>query len=130
MLRAIPLPRHRQLRANFAYDLCVRRIKRSDLSGVDLSAGAWPAAGQSDPCADAYRLRERFRAFGFREMSFLPGYGLANTSWPRRSRRAGGYSHGRPARQLRRRPAGSRLRIVDEHGGELPEREVGEITLG
>jgi fatty-acyl-CoA synthase len=131
-LRAIS--RHRatvSFAPNFAYDLCVRRINDRDLSGVDLSC--WRVAGCGAEPIHAPTLTafaERFRAFGFREMSFLPGYGLAEhvvaaTFAPR----------GRPIRTDG--PLVScgvalpdhRLRIVDEHGGELPEREVGEITL-
>jgi fatty-acyl-CoA synthase len=73
---------------------------------------------------------ERFGAFGFRETSFLPGYGLAEhvvaaTFAPRgRPIRTDGplVSCGGPLPD-------HRLRIVDEHGRQVPEREVGEITL-
>jgi fatty-acyl-CoA synthase len=109
----------------------VRRIKDRDLSGVDLSC--WRVAGCGAEPIHAPTLAafaDRFRAFGFRETSFLPGYGLAEhvvaaTFAPRgRPIRTDGplVSCGVPLPD-------HRLRIVDEHGGELPEREVGEITL-
>ena len=73
---------------------------------------------------------ERFAPFGFRETSFLPGYGLAEhvvaaTFVPRDRRlRTDGalVSCGVPLPD-------HRLRIVDDSGIELAEREVGEITL-
>jgi fatty-acyl-CoA synthase len=116
---------------NFAYDLCVRRIKASDLAGVDLSC--WRVAGCGAEPIHAPTLAafaERFSAVGFRDTSFLPGYGLAEhvvaaTFAPRdRSIRTDGtlVSCGVPL-------PGHRLRIVSEDGVEVPEREVGEILL-
>lgn len=116
---------------NFAYDLCVRRVKESDLDGVDLSR--WRVAGCGAEPIHAPTLAafaDRFRAFGFRETSFLPGYGLAEhvvaaTFAPRgRPVRTDGalVSCGMPL-------PGHRLRIADEQGADLPEREVGEIRL-
>jgi fatty-acyl-CoA synthase len=131
-LRAIS--RHRatvSFAPNFAYDLCVRRVKMSDLDGVDLSC--WRVAGCGAEPIHAPTLAafaERFRSAGFRETSFLPGYGLAEhvvaaTFAPReRSIRTDGalVSCGVPL-------PGHRLRIVGENGADLPEREVGEILL-
>ncbi len=131
-LRAIS--RHRatvSFAPNFAYDLCVRRVKDVDLAGVDLSC--WRVAGCGAEPIHAPTLSafaERFAAFGFRETAFLPGYGLAEhvvaaTFAPR----------GRPIRTDSALVScgapfpDHRLRIVDDHGGELPERAVGEIML-
>ena len=78
-LRAIS--RHRatvSFAPNFAYDLCVRRVKDADLAGVDLSC--WRVAGCGAEPIHAPTLAafaDRFRAVGFRETSFLTGYGLA-----------------------------------------------------
>jgi fatty-acyl-CoA synthase len=131
-LRAIS--RHRatvSFAPNFAYDLCVRRVKMSDLEGVDLSC--WRVAGCGAEPIHAPTLAafaERFRSAGFRETSFLPGYGLAEhvvaaTFAPRdRPIRTDGalVSCGVPL-------PGHRLRIVNENGADLSEREVGEILL-
>ena len=131
-LRAIS--RHRatvSFAPNFAYDLCVRRVKDVDLAGVDLSC--WRVAGCGAEPIHAPTLAafaERFAAFGFRETAFLPGYGLAEhvvaaTFAPR----------GRPIRTDSALVScgapfpDHRLRIVDDDGGELPERAVGEIML-
>ena len=78
-LRAIS--RHRatiSFAPNFAYALCVRRMKDRDLEGLDLSS--WRVAGCGGepihaPTVTAFA--ERFAPVGFRETSFLPSYGLA-----------------------------------------------------
>jgi fatty-acyl-CoA synthase len=116
---------------NFAYDLCVRRVRDTDLADLDLSC--WRVAGcGAEPihAATLAAFADRFRAAGFREESFLPGYGLAEhvvaaTFAPRgrRIRTDGGLvSCGVPL-------PGHALRIVDDSGAELPEREVGQIVL-
>src|SRR5439155_402827 len=61
---------------NFAYDLCVRRVK--DLSGLDLSA--WRVAGcGAEPIhpGTLAAFAEKFAPVGFSDTSFLPCYGLA-----------------------------------------------------
>ena len=90
-LRAIT--RHRgtvSFAPNFAYDLCVRRVK--DLSGLDLSS--WRVAGCGaepihPPTLAAFT--EKFAPAGFRDTSFLPCYGLAEhvlaATFPPRGRR-------------------------------------------
>ena len=139
---------------NFAYDLCVRRIKDRDLEGVDLSC--WRVAGCGAEPIHAPTLAafaEKFRTVGFRETSLLPSYGLAEhvlaATFPPRDR--GPRVEQVPADDVNERrmaiplegdeqPAvtlvscgrslpGHQIRIVDEHGRELSERHVGEITL-
>jgi fatty-acyl-CoA synthase len=116
---------------NSAYDLCVRRIKDADLAGVDLSC--WRVAGCGAEPIHAPTLAafaDRFSAVGFRETSFLTGYGLAEhvvaaTFAPL----------GRPLRtdgelvSCGRALPDHRIRIVDEGFREVPERGVGEIAL-
>jgi fatty-acyl-CoA synthase len=131
-LRAIS--RHRatvSFAPNFAYDLCVRRVKDLDLERVDLSC--WRVAGCGAEPIRAPTLAafaDRFAAVGFRETSFLTGYGLAEhvvaaTFAPR----------GRPLRtdgelvSCGRVLPDHRIRIVDERFCEVPEHGVGEITL-
>jgi fatty-acyl-CoA synthase len=116
---------------SFAYDLCVRRVRDADLADLDLSC--WRVAGCGAEPIHAPTLgafADRFRAVGFRETSFLPGYGLAEhvvaaTFAPRdRPIRTDGslVSCGAPL-------PGHRLRIVGEGEVELPERGIGEIVL-
>jgi len=96
---------------NFAYELCVAAIKDRDLSGVDLSCWRVAGCGQSHPCADLTAFAERFRAFGFREMSSsgvrAPEHVVARRSAARR------LSHGRPLAAAARCRI-IRLRIVEE----------------
>jgi fatty-acyl-CoA synthase len=129
-LRAIT--RHRatvSFAPNFAYDLCVRRVK--DLDGLDLSS--WRIAGCGaepihPPTLAAFA--RKFAPVGFRETSFLPSYGLAEhvlaaTFAPR----------GRPLRTENSLVScgaplpGHAIRIVDEDKQPVPERRVGEILL-
>jgi fatty-acyl-CoA synthase len=120
---------------NFAYDLCVRRVKDRDLDGLDLSA--WRVAGCGAEPIQAATLEAfagKFAGVGFRRTSFLPSYGLAEhvlaaTFAPRdrevRRERTGDQpivSCGSPF-------PGHDLRVVDDSGAVLPERSVGEIIL-
>ena len=139
---------------NFAYDLCVRRVKERDVDALDLSS--WRVAGCGAEPVNARTLQafaEKFARAGFRATSFLPSYGLAEHVLaatigvrgraPRvetvraddlaDSRRTVGVP---PADEsaLRlvscgRPLAGHALRILREDGSDAGMREVGEITL-
>ena len=154
-LRAIS--RHRatiSFAPNFAYALCVRRVKDRDLEGLDLSC--WRVAGCGGEPIHAPTLTafaEKFAPVGFRETSFLPSYGLAEhvlaATFAPRGRRprvekmpADDLTEWRPAGldngtadsaamlvSCGRPFPGHRLRIVDQHERELPEGQVGEIAL-
>ncbi len=137
---------------NFAYDLCVRRVKDRDLEGLDLSA--WRIAGCGAEPIHAPTLAafaEKFAPAGFRASSFVPSYGLAEhvvaaTFAPlNRPPRvdmvdAEDLTDRRIARATPRgqtvavvgcgRPFPDHdIRIMTEQGREASEREVGEITL-
>ena len=138
---------------NFAFDLCVRRLKDRDLVGLDLSA--WRVAGCGSEPIHASTLAafaRKFAAVGFRETSLFPSYGLAEyvlaATFPPRGRRprtdvvSSTDLHERriatPARSddstvtlvsCGRPFPGHRMRIVDDAGRPLPERQVGEIVL-
>ena len=151
-LRAIT--RHRatvSFAPNFAYDLCVRRVK--DLDGLDLSS--WRIAGCGaepihPPTLAAFA--EKFGPVGFRDTSFLPCYGLAEhvlaATFPPRGRRprtervsAEALTGQRVAVPHDGKGAsvalvscgsalpGHRLKIVGEDGRSVGERHVGEILL-
>ena len=154
-LRAIT--RHRgtiSFAPNFAYDLCVRRVKDRDLDGLDLSS--WRVAGcGAEPIhpATLAAFGEKFGPVGFRDTGFLPCYGLAEhvlaATFPPRGRRP--RTESVSAEQLTgRRVAvphdgtgaslalvscgsalpGHRLQIVGDDGRPVAERHVGEILLG
>jgi fatty-acyl-CoA synthase len=149
------LTRHRgtiSFAPNFAYDLCVRRVK--DLSGLDLSS--WRVAGcGAEPVhpGTLAAFAEKFEPVGFRDTSFLPSYGLAEhvlaATFPQRDRSvrvervaANDLADRRvavdatdgngPTTSLISCGSalpGHRLVIADEHGQALPERHLGEIRL-
>jgi len=151
-LRAIT--RHRatvSFAPNFAYDLCVRRVK--DLSRLDLSS--WRVAGCGaepihPPTLAAFA--EKFGPVGFRDTSFLPCYGLAEhvlaATFPPRGRRPRievvsadeltaervAVPHDGQGPPVSLVSCGSplpghRLQIVGEDGRPVKERHVGEILL-
>ncbi|GAA1500638.1 hypothetical protein GCM10009760_62430 [Kitasatospora kazusensis] len=66
---------------NFAFDLCVRRAKDTELEGLDLSAVELTFTGAEPVRAETIaRFTERFGPYGFREESFYPCYGLAEAT--------------------------------------------------
>ena len=138
---------------NFAYELCARRIPEEDVRGLDLSS--WRVAlNGAEPVSlvsiDAFV--RRFEKHGFRRTALTPVYGLAEATLAvtfsdlgsdyviddverealyrdGQARIAGPsapsvrlVSVGRPGWQ-------TDLRIVDDDGRSLPERQVGEIVL-
>jgi len=63
---------------NFAFELCVRKIKDSELEGIDLSS--WEVAfngAENVRAATVTAFEERFAALGFRRSASFPCYGLA-----------------------------------------------------
>jgi len=134
---------------NFAYELCRRRVKSSQVESLDLSR--WRVAGcGAEPIRPEtlQQFAEYFAPAGFRSSSFLPSYGLAEHSL------AVTFAHGglhvdivdaeRLVRESRAVPVvnGSAsvrvvrcgrgfpdhaIRIVDETFHDLPERHVGQI---
>jgi len=66
---------------NFAYELCARKIAPEDLAGLDLSRWRVAFNGAEPVRAEALeRFAEAFAPAGFRSSSFLPCYGLAETT--------------------------------------------------
>src|SRR5207244_2719987 len=148
-LRAIS--RHRgtiSFAPNFAYDLCVRRVKDNDLQNLDLSC--WRIAGcGAEPVhpPTLVAFAQRMSRVGFRQTSFLPSYGLAEhvvaATFPPRGRapRVQIVSvDGLTERRIVEAPAsgpsmelvscgtplpGHRLAVVDEDGASRPDGQVG-----
>jgi acyl-CoA synthetase (AMP-forming)/AMP-acid ligase II len=66
---------------NFAYDLCVRKIKPDDLVGLDLSRWAVAVNGAEPIRLETQdRFSAAFGAAGLRDTVFCPGYGLAEAT--------------------------------------------------
>ncbi|MBT9316389.1 fatty acyl-AMP ligase [Leptothoe spongobia] len=66
---------------NFAYDLCVRRIRESQKEGLDLRG--WQSAGNAAEPINPRVMREFYEAFkdcGFAWETFSPAYGLAEAT--------------------------------------------------
>jgi 1-acyl-sn-glycerol-3-phosphate acyltransferase len=66
---------------NFAFELCVRKVKDEDIKGLDLSS--WRAVlNGAEPVNPATldRFSERFAKYGFRPEALLPVYGLAEAT--------------------------------------------------
>ena len=140
---------------NFAFELCVRKISDDAMEGVDLSR--WRVAinaGEPVLAATLERFSERFRPWGFDRRSFMPFYGLAESSvaltyppfWRGpvvdRIERAAFESRGQavPSGHTASRDVldfvgnglalpGHEVRVVGEGGEELPERVRGRIVF-
>ncbi len=139
---------------NFAYQLCVKRIKDAELEGLDLSA--WERAYNAAEFIHADTVRhftERFQPHGFERDTWRPAYGMAemvvgisirDRNDPLRletiSRSA--LASKRQALPLHesgpdaltvlsvgRVLRGIDIRIVDDEGHVLGERHEGEILL-
>jgi len=138
---------------NFAYELCLRRVKPSQIAALDLST--WRVAGCGAEPIRASTLQafaDQFRTAGFRADSFVPSYGLAEHSLAVAVARQGiqidlvdadrlvhdSVAVTAPADAPDSMPAvrlvgcgrpfpGHEIRIVDERGETLPDRHVGRI---
>jgi fatty-acyl-CoA synthase len=66
---------------NFAYALCVKRVRDKDVAGLDLSS--WRVAGCGAEPIRAGNLRnfaEKFASIGFSHRALLPCYGMAEST--------------------------------------------------
>ncbi|MFI0371291.1 fatty acyl-AMP ligase [Actinomadura sp. 1N219] len=143
---------HMSFAPNFAFELCVRKVRDEELAGLDLSR--WHLAGCGSEPIDPRVLdafADRFASAGFRREALAPVYGLAEATVyvsgrpgrPPVTRRvdlealaAGAFTPaapGRPAREVVScgAPTGTcEIRIVDPASHEvLPEGRLGEIWL-
>lgn len=134
---------------NFAYDLCLRRVKPAQVADLDLSC--WRVAGcGAEPIRPdtLHAFAERFASAGFRPSAFVPSYGLAEHSLAVTMAVDGVIVDRVDAARLRREsvavPAssttsavrlvscgrpfpGHEIKVVDERGTSLPDRHVGHI---
>jgi acyl carrier protein len=137
---------------NFSYELCSRKIPDSAIEGLDLSA--WRVAinaGEAVHPETLAHFAERFKPYGFRPESYVPCYGLAESTvalaFPPINRppvidtirrdlfetegRAQPADPGDP-NVIRfvangRPMPGHEIRLVDEQGNVLGERQQGRV---
>ncbi|MCC6077416.1 AMP-binding protein [Pseudomonas sp. GCM10022188] len=139
---------------NFAYDLCVRRLADKELSGLDLSSWRLAANGAEPVSPDTLgRFADCFARYGLRREILTPAYGLAEATVglavpppgrgvqvdrvarePFMTRGLAEPAAADDAQALRFvscGPAlpGHALRIVDDAGVPLAERQVGHLEF-
>jgi 1-acyl-sn-glycerol-3-phosphate acyltransferase len=138
---------------NFGYELCLRRLREESMEGLDLSSWRVALNGAEQVSATTIeRFSDRFGSHGFRPETMMPVYGLAENSlgvtFPPLGRRPVIDSiqrdelmhHGRAVRAdegvtpFRVVACGQPLarhevRITDEGGRELPDRQVGRLQF-
>ena len=139
---------------NFAYELCLKKIKDKDIEGLDLSA--WRVALNGAEAVNpttVKRFIDRFAQYGFRPQTMLPVYGLAESTvglaFPPlgrppvidRIQRDSLMHHGKavPAHEdddnalafvASGQPlSGHEIRIVDDRHRELPDRQEGHLQF-
>ncbi len=131
---------------NFAYGLCLKRVKDAELEGVDLSGWRYALNGAEPVSLETLRrFTERFGRWGFQPGAMRPVYGLSEASlavtFPVAGR--GPYALNVDARVLaaeRRAVEGTRpvvsvgrplpgfeVQVRDSLGHEVPERHVGRV---
>ncbi|WIG93280.1 fatty acyl-AMP ligase [Myxococcus sp. SDU36] len=131
---------------NFAYGLCLKRVKDAELEGVDLSSWRHALNGAEPVSMDTLRrFSERFERWGFSARALRPVYGLSEASlavtFPPEGRgpRALGVDAGLLAREGRVTEgsralvsvgmpvAGFEVEVRGETGEVLAERCVGQV---
>lgn len=139
---------------NFGFELCLKKIDKRDIDGLDLSSWrlAFNGAEPVSPLT-VTQFTERFRSYGFRPEVMAPVYGLAESSVglafpPPASpplidsiERQAFMEHGKAMtaaeddthclRFVSCGPplAGHHIRIVDANDVELPERQEGRLQF-
>ena len=136
---------------SFAYDICQRRVKPSQVAALDLSK--WRVAGcGAEPIRPdtLQQFADYFAPAGFRASSFFPCYGLAEHSLAVsfaqggievdtvdaeqlvRQSRAVPVVNGSPSVRIvrcGRAFPGHAIRIVDDGFADVPDRHVGSIIV-
>lgn len=139
---------------NFAYEICVHRLKDDEFSGLDLSSWRVALNGAEPVNPDTIeRFTSRFARFGFKREAMTPVYGLAESSValaiPPHGRGpvVDRIDRERFARERRAAPAapddagalrfvacgrplpGHEIRIVDDGGHEIPDGSEGRLQF-
>jgi fatty-acyl-CoA synthase len=139
---------------NFAYDLCIRKIDSNRLEGLDLSSWRIAANGAEKVYPRTLvEFSKRFAAYGFKQETLLPVYGLAESTVgltipplgrPFRidqidrktfeEKKEAHPSTGSEKETLSfvscgRPMAGHEIEIIDENGKVLPECHIGQLAF-
>jgi acyl-CoA synthetase (AMP-forming)/AMP-acid ligase II len=134
---------------DFAYGLCVSKVKDRDLEGVDLSHWKIAFNGAEPIRPEGLReFAERFAPWGFRAEALTPVYGLAEaglavtfsdpqapplvSEFDRRLLSERGRAVPGPGRRLAsvgRAVPGLEVTVRDERGRQAPEGHVGRIVV-
>ncbi len=137
---------------NFAYELCLKRIKEEELAGIDLSSLRVVFNGAEQVSSSTItKFNQRFLSHGFNPDSFMPVYGLAENSlgltFPKLGRgplvdsidrekflRDRVSVPSKDKNSLKFLSCGQPLenfqvKIVDEQGKELASRQIGQIQF-
>ena len=119
----------------FAYNLCVRKVRDEELDGVDLSHVRLLLNGaEPTDVEECRRFEERFASAGLRRGVVTPCYGLAEHALavsmapPRVDipvRRVEDVTAGSTGPPLR----GTEIRIVDPTGRDVADETIGQIAL-
>ncbi len=138
---------------NFAYNFCAQKIRERDMEGVDLSS--WRAISNcSEPMRYASHLAfyERFAPYGLKQSALCTCYAMAENVFAvtqggvdapvvvdeidrdalQIEKRASPAEPGRPSVKMLSTGvpiSNTRVKIVDEHHQDLPDRVVGEVAL-
>jgi 1-acyl-sn-glycerol-3-phosphate acyltransferase len=138
---------------NFAYELCVRRIRDEDIAGIDLSSWKCAMNGAEPVRPETIeRFVQRFSKYGFRREAMMPVFGLAECSvglcmpkvlrgprFDRVNRAAFEQGHATPATPEDGHPnvfvslgpalPEHEIKVVNDAGEAVPEREVGRLLF-
>ncbi len=138
---------------NFAYELCLNKIRDDEIEGLDLSSWRLAYNGAEPVSATTIeRFGDRFAPYGFRREAMTPVYGLAESSvglaFPPLGRgplidrirrdafvRSGRAEPAKPGEPDLRfvacgRPLpGHEIRVVDAAGNELGDRREGRVEF-
>jgi fatty-acyl-CoA synthase len=138
---------------NFAYNFCAQKIRARDLDGIDLSS--WRGVIN---CSEPMRYEsqatflERFQPYGFRPSALMTCYAMAENTFAvsqggvdepvtideidreamQVERVARPAQEGRPTTKMvsAGRPiASTEVKVVDDRGNTLAERQIGELAL-
>ncbi len=139
---------------NFAYEICVKKIRDEDIQGLDLSSMRFSCNGAEPVHHETLKsFIERFSRWGYRQSALSPVYGLAECSvglaFPPLDRGPkvdivrtdAMHKHGKAVPALEHESGtlhivacgyplpDHEIRIVDEHNHEIGERQVGLLQF-